>query len=151
MKATDEALIGLHFLENAEKGNILENEVGTGSPLLNEASAQLDDYFAGNRRTFSVPFHLVGTAFMQEVWSALMDIPYGQTRRYGEIAAFIGRPKAARAVGMACNRNPIALFIPCHRVVGVHGNLVGFRGGIEIKEKLLALESGEQCTTKREK
>ena len=140
LKATDTVLIGLHFLTEEEK-DALECEMVSPSPVLKETSAQLDEYFAGNRRVFSVPAKPAGTTFMQEVWDALMKIPYGQTRRYGEIAASIGRPTASRAVGMACNRNPIALIIPCHRVIGAKGDLVGFRGGIHIKEKLLALES----------
>jgi methylated-DNA-[protein]-cysteine S-methyltransferase len=141
IKATDEALTSLHFLTEVERADILEHETATQPSILDTASAQLDEYFAGNRHDLSIPLHLGSTVFMQEVWSALMNIPYGETRTYGEIAASIGRPKAARAVGMACNRNPIALFIPCHRVVGANGSLVGFRGGVNIKEKLLALEA----------
>ena len=141
IKATDEAIIELHFLTEEERADIMEDETETHSSILDTALIQLDEYFAGERRDFSIPLHLGGTPFMQEVWNALMNIPYAQTRRYGEIAASIGRPKAARAVGMACNRNPIALFIPCHRVIGANGSLVGFRGGIDIKEKLLALEA----------
>ena len=150
IKATDEALIELHFLTEVERTDILEQEIEVQSSILDMVSAQLDEYFAGNRRDFAVPLHLGGTAFMQDVWSALMNIPYGQTRAYGEIAASIGRPKAARAVGMACNRNPIALLIPCHRVVGANGDLVGFRGGTHIKEKLLALETeNERISSKK--
>ncbi|MDR2855391.1 MAG: methylated-DNA--[protein]-cysteine S-methyltransferase [Methanomicrobiales archaeon] len=140
LKTTDEALIGLHFLTQEEK-DVFEGDTDSPSPILRETSAQLDEYFAGKRRVFSVSTKPAGTTFMQEVWDALMKIPYGQTRRYGEIAASIGRPTASRAVGMACNRNPIALIIPCHRVIGAKGDLVGFRGGVDIKEKLLALES----------
>jgi len=140
MRATDEALIELRFLTANERAGISGRETEIHSSILGTASAQLDEYFKGDRRDLSVPLYLGSTPFMQEVWGALMNIPYGETRRYGEIAASIGRPKAARAVGMACNRNPVALFIPCHRVVGANGNLVGFRGGVDIKEKLLALE-----------
>ena len=138
LKATDKDLIDLHFLSEED---VFEGEIVSSSPILKETSAQLDEYFAGKRQVFSVPTNPVGTTFMQEVWDALTKIPYGQTKRYGEVAASIGRPTAFRAVGMACNRNPIALIIPCHRVIGAKGDLVGFRGGIEIKEKLLALES----------
>jgi len=151
LKATDKALIQLHFLTEAERENIVERDSGTQSSILNAALTQLDDYFAGKRHDISVPLHLGGTPFMQEVWSALINIPYGQTKTYGEIAASIGRPKAARAVGMACNRNPIALFVPCHRVVGANGNLVGFRGGTHIKEKLLALEAENKKQVKTSK
>ena len=143
IRANDEALIELRFLTEAEKTDILKTENDSSSPILKEVSVQLDEYFAGSRREFSVPLNVGGTEFMEEVWNALVAIPYGQTKKYGEIAASVGRPKAARAVGMACNRNPIALIIPCHRVVGSKGSLVGFRGGIDIKEKLLALESSK--------
>jgi len=131
MKTTDEALIEFHFLTAFEQADISGSEIETHSSILDTAVAQLDEYFAGDRRDLSVPLHLDSTMFMQEVWGALMNIPYGQTRRYGEIAASIGRPKAAR-------------------VVGANGNLVGFRGGIDIKEKLLELERSamysSQCT-----
>ena len=143
IRANDEALIELRFLTEAEKTDVLKTENDSSSPILKEVSVQLDEYFAGDRREFSVPLNVAGTEFMEEVWNALVAIPYGQTKKYGEIAASVGRPKAARAVGMACNRNPIALIIPCHRVVGSKGSLVGFRGGIDIKEKLLALESSK--------
>ena len=151
IRAEEEAIIGLHFLTGAERTDILECEIEPS--ILGEASAQLDEYFAGNTRYLSIPLHVGGTTFLREVWNALMNIPYGQTRTYGEVAASIGRPKAARAVGMACNRNPISLFIPCHRVVGATGNLVGFRGGIHIKERLLALEAEnkEQVKTPKKK
>jgi methylated-DNA-[protein]-cysteine S-methyltransferase len=139
VKATDKALTQLYFLTEAERPDMVLRDIE--SSILDKASTQLDEYFAGNRRDLSIPLHFGGTPFMQEAWEALRTIPYGQTRAYGEIAASIARPKAARAVGMACNRNPISLFIPCHRVVGSNGNLVGFRGGTHIKEKLLALEA----------
>ena len=108
--------------------------------VLKEAAAQLKAYLAGYRRNFSLPLEPVGTPFMQSVWRALCDIPYGTTVSYKEIAAAVGKPKASRAVGMANNRNPLPVFIPCHRVVGASGALVGYGGGLDIKIKLLETE-----------
>lgn len=122
------------------KGEIIEKFSQEETPLLKKASEQLEDYFNGRLTKFSLPLAPIGTEFQQQVWSALQDIPYGETASYGEIAKTIGNPKAARAVGMANNRNPIAIFIPCHRVIGANGKLVGYGGGIEIKEALLELE-----------
>lgn len=98
---------------------------------------QLEQYFAGDRDTFELPLEPSGTEFQRAVWNALEQIPYGETRSYGEIAAQVGRPKAARAVGMANNRNPIAVIVPCHRVIGSGGALVGYAGGLERKIWLL--------------
>lgn len=111
------------------------------SPLLQQAAAEVMEYLAGERKTFSIPVKAQGTKFQEDVWAALQRIPFGETRSYGEIAREIGSPKGARAVGMACNRNPILLMIPCHRVVGSTGKLVGFACGLPMKEKLLHLES----------
>ena len=108
--------------------------------ILAEAEHQLKEYFAGIRKKFELPLKPDGTVFFQTVWKALLDIPYGQTRTYGEIAAFIGKPKASRAVGMANHHNPLMIVIPCHRVIGSHGQLVGYAGGLEVKQKLLDLE-----------
>ena len=108
--------------------------------LILESKMQLEEYFAGKRKTFDLPLVPKGTEFQQKVWKALQEIPYGETRTYGEIAAAIGNPKAARAVGMANNKNPIGILIPCHRVVGANGKLVGYAGGMEKKEFLLELE-----------
>lgn len=108
--------------------------------LIREAKKQLDEYLLGRRKEFNLPLKAKGTEFQQRVWQALLDIPYGETRSYGEIAKIIGNPKAARAVGLANNRNPISIFIPCHRVIGKNGKLVGYGGGLQIKEFLLTLE-----------
>ena len=108
--------------------------------LILNCKKQLEEYFAGNRKTFDLPLAPAGTAFQQKVWKALTEIPYGETRTYGEIAVAVGNPKAARAVGMANNKNPIGIIIPCHRVVGANGKLVGYAGGMEKKEFLLELE-----------
>ena len=108
--------------------------------LTRQAAAELDEYFSGSRKAFTVPLSPHGTAFQLAVWAALRAIPYGQTRTYGEIAAAAGRPRAARAVGMANHDNPLLIFTPCHRVVGKGGALTGFACGLEVKGRLLALE-----------
>ena len=108
--------------------------------LILQCKMQLDEYFRGERKTFDLPLAPKGTDFQKKVWNALQEIPYGETRTYGEIAAAVGNPKAARAVGMANNKNPIGIIIPCHRVVGADGKLVGYAGGMDKKEWLLQLE-----------
>ena len=110
------------------------------TPLLREAVRQLESYFAGELKEFTLPLEPSGTAFMKRVWTALCGIPYGNTASYKEIAEKVGAPKAARAVGLANNRNPIPIFIPCHRVIGADGSLIGYRGGLEMKKRLLELE-----------
>lgn len=112
----------------------------TQTPLLEDASAQLMEYFAGSRKEFILRLAPRGTAFEQTVWNALINIPYGQTRSYSDIARELNRPNACRAVGRANARNPISLFIPCHRVVGADHSLTGYAGGIAAKEYLLRLE-----------
>lgn len=106
------------------------------------AIAQLEEYFAGARREFSLPLQPVGTPFQQVVWSALRTIPYGTTLSYGELARRIGRPPASRAVGAANGANPLPIIVPCHRVIGADRSLTGFGGGLETKRFLLALEAG---------
>lgn len=110
------------------------------------AMAQLDEYFRGCRTRFELPFQLTGTEFQKSVWNYLIQIPYGQVRNYGQIAAAIGNPKAARAVGSACNRNPLWILIPCHRVVGKNGSLTGYAGGLSMKQALLELEQSYKNT-----
>ncbi|MEK7484778.1 MAG: methylated-DNA--[protein]-cysteine S-methyltransferase [Planctomycetota bacterium] len=111
------------------------------SPLLKKAEQALKDYFQGNPKPLSeIPLDPRGTSFQESIWKALLKIPYGKTSSYGEIAVKSGHPKAARAVGMANARNPIAIFIPCHRVIGADGSLTGFGGGLKVKEQLLELE-----------
>lgn len=109
--------------------------------VIEKARAELEEYFAGKRQSFSVALKPQGTAFQKRVWAALREIPYGKTASYGEIADKIGNKKACRAVGMANNRNPIAIIIPCHRVVGAGGSLTGYAGGLDKKEFLLKLEA----------
>lgn len=111
-------------------------------PVLAEAARQLAAYFAGERTQFDLPLNPAGTAFQRTVWAALRTIPHGETRSYGALAAAIGRPGAARAVGAANARNPISIVVPCHRVIGAAGALTGFAGGLATKAALLALERG---------
>lgn len=108
--------------------------------LLRKAHRQLQEYFAGLRRIFDLPLAPEGTTFQLAAWQALLTIPYGQTASYKEMAVKVGNPKACRAIGMANNKNPISIIIPCHRVIGTGGKLVGYAGGLDIKQKLLALE-----------
>ena len=111
------------------------------TPLIKEAYRQLNEYLQGNRKTFHLPLRMKGTDFQVNVWKALCDIPYGETRSYKQIAEAIGNPKAVRAVGMANNKNPLLVVVPCHRVIGANGKLVGYAAGIEKKEFLLKLET----------
>lgn len=110
------------------------------TPLLLRAAAQIDEYFAGNRKVFDLPLQPEGSAFEKSVWEALRTIPYGETRSYGEIAKQIGSPKAFRAVGHANSRNPLSIVVPCHRVIGGDGKLTGYAGGLDMKKALLLLE-----------
>ena len=112
------------------------------TPLLKDTAAQLFAYFNRKLTQFDVPLSMQGTAFQRSVWEALQTIPFGETRSYRDIAVHIGNAKAARAVGMANNRNPIPIIVPCHRVIGASGQLVGFNSGLSIKRFLLDLESG---------
>ena len=138
-----------------ESGKITRIEIVSGenfspetkTPLLLEAKKQLSEYFSGKRKSFDFPIEFSGTEFQKSVWRELLKIPFGETKTYGEIAAAIGKPKAARAVGSACNKNPIPIIVPCHRVIGANGKLTGFACGTEVKEWLLCHEEkqkGEQ-------
>ena len=131
-----QGLSRVFFKQEGVEYGFLEGE----TPLTGQAAAELDEYFYGRRHTFTVPLSPNGTEFQCAVWKALRDIPYGQTRTYGEIAAAVGRPKASRAVGMANHDNPLLIFTPCHRVVGKDGSLTGFACGLEVKRRLLELE-----------
>lgn len=121
-------------------GGVAANDT---SPVFDAAETQLREYFAGTRKSFDLPLAPSGTPFQRAVWDALCAIPYGETRTYAQIAAGIGKPKACRAVGMANNRNPIAILIPCHRVIGANGSLTGYAGGLDAKKALLTLENVE--------
>lgn len=113
---------------------------GEETALLKKAIKQLNEYFEGKRSVFNLPLAPEGTEFQKKVWNALREIPFGETKSYGEIAKIIGNEKAPRAVGMANNKNPIMIVIPCHRVIGANGKLVGYAAGLEVKEILLRLE-----------
>ena len=112
----------------------------TETPLIKDAFRQLSEYLIGERKEFDLPIRMRGTEFQKRVWRALLDIPYGETRSYKQIAEAIGNPKGVRAVGMANNRNQLLIVIPCHRVIGASGSLVGYGQGLEMKEFLLRLE-----------
>ncbi len=111
--------------------------------MLLETERQLNDYFSGKRKSFSMKLDFRGTVFQKKVWAALLTIPFGETRSYGQIARQINKPKAVRAVGAANGKNPISIIAPCHRVIGATGKLTGFAGGLEAKATLLALEEGK--------
>ncbi len=115
-------------------------DFGTKTELTDRAYEQLLEYFEGKRKNFDLPYKLLGTDFQMGVWKALCDIPYGETRSYKEIAIAVGNEKASRAVGMANNKNPITVIVPCHRVVGASGKLVGYAGGLTMKEFLIKME-----------
>lgn len=117
-----------------------QGEVVECSETLHPFREQLEDYFSGKRQSFDVPLDLCGTVFQKKVWNALTTIGYGETRSYKEIAQSIGAPKAVRAIGGANNVNPVPIIIPCHRVIGSNGNMVGYGGGLDKKELLLSLE-----------
>lgn len=129
-------IFSLFFLRGEKPGSMEE----TRTPLLGRAEEELAEYFSGIRREFDLPLSLEGTEFQRADWAALLEIPYGETRTYGQIAVRLGNPKACRAVGMANHRNPIAILVPCHRVVGKNGSLTGYAGGLNIKAGLLGLE-----------
>jgi methylated-DNA-[protein]-cysteine S-methyltransferase len=109
-------------------------------PILGETERQLKEYFQGQRKSFSLKLDLIGTRFQNEVWQALLKIPFGETRSYGQLARLLGNPRAMRAVGAANGKNPISIIVPCHRVIGASGKLIGFAGGLKIKALLLQLE-----------
>ena len=135
LREEDGFIVRLHLPDRSEAVS-----EGPETPVIREAFEQLEAYFAGRRKTFDLPLRREGTPFMQKVWRALCDVPYGKTASYGDIAKAVGNPKACRAVGMANNRNPIAIIVPCHRIVGGNGKLVGYGGGLDMKRRLLDLE-----------
>jgi len=150
---TDGAVSGLFFVTVLDSGrgtdsirldgkrySLASEAKNESTPLLAEMFRQLDGYFAGERRTFDLPLILNGTEFQRRVWEELRTIPYGGTAAYGEIARRVGKPKGARAIGQAVNRNPIGIIVPCHRVIGSNGEMTGFAPGVEKKVKLLEWE-----------
>lgn len=130
----DNAIVAITTYFCAEEGEERE------TPLTQKAFQQLTEYMAGKRKSFDFPIAPKGTDFQKQVWQALCEIPYGQTRTYKQVAETIGNPKAVRAVGMANNRNPLIVVVPCHRVIGVRGQMVGYAAGVDKKEFLLRLE-----------
>ena len=134
LEGTEDALTALYL------PNTPVEPVGAETPLLARGRGELLEYLVGKRRTFDLPLKPQGTPFQKKVWSALADIPYGQTITYGELARRVGCPKGSRAVGQANHRNPLPILLPCHRVVGANGTLTGYGGGLELKEWLLRLE-----------
>ena len=135
------ALTHIHFVGGAHPVEP-EPDWEMDREIFKEAIGQLQAYFEGKLKAFDLPLRLEGTAFQIDVWSALQEIPYGETVSYAEIARRIGRPKAVRAVGAANGQNPVSIIVPCHRVIGSNGSLTGYGGGLKNKEALLALEQG---------
>ena len=148
--ATSGTLTGLYL--DLQRHRPLEETFGELDPTpFTEVIRQLEEYFAGRRAEFDLPITLIGTPFQRTVWTALREIPYGETVSYGQLAERIGRPGATRAVGLANGRNPICIIVPCHRVVGVTGDLTGYSGGLERKQHLLNFERlrAAQCCSHR--
>ncbi|MEU4800885.1 methylated-DNA--[protein]-cysteine S-methyltransferase [Actinosynnema sp. NPDC023587] len=138
--ARDGVLSGLYMTE--QRYRPAEESFGArDASLFGDVVEQLAEYFAGARTAFDVPLDLLGTPFQRSVWTALRSIPFGETRSYGQVAVALGRPTAARAVGLANGHNPIGIIVPCHRVVGSGGDLTGYGGGIARKRQLLDFES----------
>lgn len=139
--ASDQGLVAILWEHDNPRrvrlGNLVESDE---QPILTETTRQLNEYFSGKRTEFSVPLDVHGTKFQKDVWEALLAIPFGETRTYGQLARQLGNPKAIRAVGAANGRNPISIIVPCHRVVGSTGKLTGFAGGLDAKSYLLRLE-----------
>jgi O-6-methylguanine DNA methyltransferase len=139
LAVSEKGLVRLEFQDRVQKmksGIELTEDEASLAPYVLE----LDEYFNGKRREFSFPLDLRGTVFQLACWNALLTIPYGETRSYADIARAIGHPQAYRAVGMSNNRNPIAIVVPCHRVIASSGSLCGYGGGLDLKRKLLELE-----------
>lgn len=131
----DGSLTKVEFGQMGKREDLLEK-----TPLMIQAEEELREFYEGKREQFTLPLQPKGTPFQQKVWAALLTIPKGETRSYQDIAKLVGNEKSSRAVGMANNRNPIPIFIPCHRVIGKNGALIGYGGGLPIKEALLKLE-----------
>ena len=134
LTSTESVLIGVKWVEEKNK------EETETRPILEQAKSQLTEYFQGHRKSFNLSLEARGTAFQKRVWRVIRQIPYGQLRTYQDIADAIDSPSAPRAVGRANNKNPLAIIIPCHRVIGTNGLLTGYVGGLEIKKELIDLE-----------
>ena len=134
IRENNKSITDIFFSKVDTNDNIEETD------LIKECFKQLKEYFEGNRMKFDLPLDARGTEFQMKVWNELLNIPYGETKSYKDIAVAIGNEKACRAIGMANNKNPIPIIIPCHRVIGSNGKLVGYAGGVNVKEKLLNIE-----------
>ncbi len=142
IQASSEGLLGVWFETCTTKPNAL-GERDEHHPILIQAVVQLTEYFSGLRNEFDLPLAVTGTDFQNQVWHVLTTIPYGETWSYQDLANAIGNPKAVRAVGLANGKNPISVVVPCHRVIGKSGKLTGYAGGVDRKQRLLALEQGQ--------
>src|SRR5271167_1219693 len=140
LAASAKGLVRLEFEGREQKFDPRSTHLQESEPAVGPYLRELSEYFAGKRREFSLPLDLRGTGFQLACWRALLEIPYGETRSYRDIAQAIGHPHAYRAVGMSNNRNPVAIIVPCHRVIASSGSLCGYGGGLDLKRKLLDLE-----------
>ena len=139
--ASDKGLVAILWEKDSPRRVRLSAPVANEQhPILVKTERQLDEYFAGKRKAFSVALDMRGTRFQKDVWEALLAIPFGETRSYGQLAKQLGNPQASRAVGAANGKNPVSIIVPCHRVIGSSGNLTGFAGGLDTKAHLLGLE-----------
>ena len=136
IEESEEKISRIEIVNGTEKFDGKEEE----TELINKTYKELDEYFRGKRKTFDIPLKIEGTEFQKKVWNELLEIPYGETRSYLDIAKRVGNPKASRAVGMANHNNKTIIIIPCHRVIGSNKKLIGYAGGLDVKEKLLKLE-----------
>ncbi|HMG03068.1 MAG TPA: methylated-DNA--[protein]-cysteine S-methyltransferase [Edaphobacter sp.] len=144
--ASDKALVAILWQnERPNRVPLTDLVEDADHPILTKAEQQLNEYFAGKRKTFKLPLDMRGTPFQKNVWEALLAIPSGETKTYGELAKQLGAPLASRAVGAAIGRNPISIVVPCHRVIGSSGKLTGFAGGLDTKACLLGHEGGDQA------
>lgn len=143
LAVSEKGLVRLEFEARMQRLDSRKVELRESREALAPYLQELNEYFAGERRDFSIPLDLRGTDFQLKCWRALLDIPYGETRSYRALAEAIGHPHAFRAVGMSNNRNPIAIIVPCHRVIAADGSLCGYGGGLDIKRKLLDLERAQ--------
>ncbi|WP_238925418.1 methylated-DNA--[protein]-cysteine S-methyltransferase [Vibrio sp. S11_S32] len=149
IQSNSQGLLGLWLVTYTTKPDqlgeyVAREQLQTALPpqaILAQTVLQLEQYFSGQRAQFDLPLAATGTAFQQQVWQALTDIPYGETCSYQDIANAIGNPKAVRAVGLANGKNPISIIVPCHRVIGKNGKLTGYAGGVEVKQGLLETEA----------
>jgi methylated-DNA-[protein]-cysteine S-methyltransferase len=139
--ASDKGLVAILWeKDKPNRVRLSELKENPQHPVLLKTERQLNEYFAGKRKEFSITLDVRGTSFQNDVWNALLAIPFGETRTYGQLAKQLGRPQASRAVGAANGRNPVSIIVPCHRVIGSTGKLTGFAGGLDTKAHLLGLE-----------